>query len=266
MGPFASRLPAFRRTGPSVVEAEVDLPFTPENHECVHGPCTLLPVSTLARRLMPRGEHVAEVTRVSWAEPMRHRVRLRMWDAAAGDGHGAGTVFSGRLRTSSGRALEFAAAPLVDRPIAAQMDYNDLSRGLVRGGRFERGEDESSLSLALNEDGLRATRRALRSRPALGASLVLDLVPMAILNWKRGRPMMACGYSDVPLPHPLAAAFASGTRIEIRYRPDRSHPSRRSGLWIGHYEFRYRPRQETWSTMVMAEADELATLLRKLHS
>jgi hypothetical protein len=262
---LSPRLRAVRRPGPSVVQADVDLPFTPENHECVHGPCTLVPVSALARRLLAPGEHVAEVARVSWAEPMRHRARLTMWDAATAGAAGPG-VFSGRLLTSAGRALEFAAAPLVDRPISAQMDYNDLSRGLVRGGRFERGADPAALSLALNEDGLRAARRALRSRPALGASLVLDLVPMAILNWKRGRPMMACGYSEVPLPRSPGAAFAPGTRLEIRYRAERSHASRRSGLWIGHYEFRYRPRQEAWSTMVMAEADELATLLRKLHS
>jgi hypothetical protein len=261
---LSARLGAVGRPGPSVVQAEVDLPFTPENHECVHGPCTLVPVSALARRLLAPGEHVAAVARVSWADPLRHRALLTMWDAAAAGPDERG-VFSGRLLTSAGRALEFAAAPLVDRPIAAQMDWNDLSRGLVRGGRFERGA-ENELSLALNEHGLRAARRALRSRPALGASLVLDLVPMAILNWKRGRPMMACGYSDVPLPRSLAAAFAPGTRLEIRYRADRSHASRRSGLWIGHYEFRYRPRQEAWSTMVMAEADELATLLRKLHS
>lgn len=261
-----ARLRGVRRPATGAVETDVDLPFTPENHECVHGPCTLVPVSALARRLLAPGEHLAEIARVSWAEPMRHRVRLAMWDAAASPAPAAGAVFSGRLRTSSGRALEFAAAPLAHRPIAAQMDYNDLSRGLVRGGRFERGEDADTLALALNEDGLRAARRTLRRRTALGASLVLDLVPMAILNWKRGRPMMACGYSDVPLPAPVAGAFGPGTRLEIRYRADRSHASRRSGLWIGHYEFRYRPRQESWSTMVMAEADELATLLRKLHS
>lgn len=263
---LSPRLRALRRPGPGRVEAEVDLPFTPENHECVHGPCTLVPVSALARRLLAPGERLAGISRVSWAAPLRHRIRLEMWDAAGEGDRVTDDAFSGRLRTSAGRDLHFTASALTDRPIVAQMDYSSLSRGLVAGGRLERGAEPETLSLALDETGLDACRRALRSRPDLGASLVLDLVPMVILNWKKGRPMMACGYSEVPLAHPPGASFARGTRLEVRYRADRSHASRRSGLWIGHYEFRYRPRQQAWSTMVMAEADDLAALLRKLHS
>jgi len=170
------------------------------------------------------------------------------------------------LRTSFGRAFQFAGVPLEGRPLVAQRDYNVLSQALVAGQRLAFGTDRSELTLELSDSGLAACRRAVRQRPGLCAALVLDLVLMAILNWKRGRPMMACGYRDVPLPMSPAAAFTTGTRLELRYRADLSHASARSGLWIGHYEFRYLPRQSAWSTMVMAEADDIGLLLRTVHS
>jgi hypothetical protein len=248
------------------VQAEIDLAFSPENHECVHGPFTLVAVGDLARRLLADGERLASIERVTWAVPLRHRLKLRVWDAAQATATSAAEgAVSGRLRTSLGRTLDFAGVPVLDHPLVAQRDYNGLSPALVRGKRFVFPEP-NHLILELAEDGLAACRRAVRARPALCAALVLDLVPLAILNWKRGRPMMACGYRDVPVPAPSSAAFAPGTRLELRYRPDLSHASARSGLWIGYYEFRYAPRQSDWSTMVMAEADDLHTLLRKVHS
>ena len=262
---FRPPLRAFRRHGSTAVEAEVEMAFSPENHECVHGPSTLVPVVTLARRLLAAGERLTTVERVTWAVPLRHRVRLSVWDPAAATAPAAEGAFSGRLRTSVGRALEFVAVPLSERPLRIQRDYNDLSRGLVKGQRLVLGPEADTATMALAEEGLAACRRAVRHRPALCTALVFDLVPMAILNWKRGRPMVACGYRDVPLPS-AAAAFAPGTRLELRYRGDDSHTSNRSGLWIGYYDFRYLPRQTEWSTMVMAEAGNIETLLRKVHS
>jgi len=203
--------------------------------------------------------------------PLRHQIRLSVWDATQAEAPGPRpdqecTAVSGRLRTSLGRAFDFAGVPLSERPLLAQRDYNGLSLALVAGTRFVFGPDSDSLTLELAEEGLAKCRQAVRHRPALCAALVLDLVPIAILNWKRGRPMVACGYRDVPLPAPPAAAFPPGTRLELRYRADRSHPSPRSGLWIGYYEFRYLPWQADWSTMVMAETTDVNMLLRKLHS
>jgi hypothetical protein len=263
---FRPPVRAFRRRGPAWVEAEVDLAFSPENHECVHGPCTVVPVVDLARWLLAAGERLTAVERVSWSAPLRHRVRLSVWDASQTEPPVLEGALSGRLRTSLGTALEFSGAPLSGRPLLVQRDYNRLSRALVAGKRLVSGGEPNTIALELRDEGLAACRRAVGDRPALCAALVLDLVPIAILNWKRGRPMMCCGFSDVPLPASPAAAFAAGTRLEVRYRADRSHASPRSGLWIGHYEFRYLPRQTGWSAMVMAETDDPGTLLRKLHS
>lgn len=249
------------------IETQVDLPFTPENHECVHGPLTLLPIMGLARKFLATRERVSDVERVTWASPLRHRLRLRVWDGAStAPADTADEVLSGCLRTSLGRALAFSGIPDPAHPLLLQRDYNDLSRALVAGTRLDVGTDPDVRSMPLATMGLARCRRALRRRPAPAAALLLDLVPIAILNWKRGRPMMCCGFRDVPLPAPLEQAFADGTHLELRYRRDRSHASTRSGLWIAHYEFRYRLWQERWSTIVMAEADDMAVLLRKLHS
>ncbi len=264
---FRPALRAFRRPGPGRVEAEVDLAFTPENHECVHGPLTLLPLGGLARRLLAAGERLTLVERVNWTVPLRHRLRLSLWDAGEhSETPEPDSVMSGRLRTSLGRTLDFAGVALSERPLLLQRDYNGLSHVLVAGTRLDFGPGRDGLTLELADTGLAACRRAVRQRPALAAAVVFDLVPVAILNWKPGRPMMCCGYSNVPLLASPAAAFASGTRLDLRYRADRSHLSARAGLWIAYYEFRYAPRQTDWSTIVMAEADDVATLLRKLHS
>jgi hypothetical protein len=258
--------PALRalRLAPGQVEADVEMAYSPENHECVHGPITLVPVVRLARRLLASGERLATIERVTWTVPLRHRMRLHIAEASAGQPPAANSAVSGRLRTSFGRALEFVGVPLTAHPLTIQRDYNRLSCGLVAGRRFSLGPEAGSLTVEFADEALAACRRAVHNRPALAAAILLDLVPIAILNWKRGRPMMCCAYRDVPLP--AAGAFAAGTRLELRHRADLSHPSPRSGLWIGYYEFRYTPRQESWSTMVMAEADDIATLLRKLHS
>lgn len=260
--------PAFRhiQRGSVSVEAEVEMAFSPENHECVHGPSTLVAVGGLARRLLAAGERLAAIERVTYATPVRHRLRLSVWDSAEAEPPAGEAALSGRLRTSLGRALEFTGVAVPERPLLIQRDYNALSLALVAGKQLVFGPERTSLTIDLSEAGLTASRRAVRHRPALCASLLLDLVPIAILNWKRRRPMVACGYRDVPLPATPAAAFVPGTRLELRYRKDRSHPSTRSGLWIGYYEFRYVPRQTDWSTMVMAEADDIGLLLRKLHA
>jgi hypothetical protein len=264
---FRPAVRGVRRHESGGVEAEVELAFSPENHECVHGPCTLVPVDRLARRLLLTGERVAAVERVTWAVPLRHRMRLRLWDpAASGAASTEGAAVFGCLRTSLGRTLEFAGVPLSARPLLIQRGYNLLSQALVAGKKLVFRPDKNVLDLELADEGLAACRRAVRRRPSVCAALLLDLVPIAILNWKRGRPMLCCGYRDVPLPASPAVAFAAGTRLQLRYRADLSHPSAKSGLWIGHYEFRYVPRQNDWSTMVMAEARDVASLLRKVHS
>jgi hypothetical protein len=255
-----------RQFGSDSVEADVELAFSPENHECVHGPCTLVPVDRLANKLLLPGERVTVVERVTWTIPLRHRVRLRLWDATTPEpALDRDAAVSGRLSTSLGRAFEFAGIPLAAYPLLTQRDYSVLSQALVAGTKLV-SPQPNTLTLDLADQGLAACRRAVRHRSSLCAALVLDVVPIAILNWKRGRPMMACGYRDVPLPASPAVAFADGTRLELRSRADRSHRSSRSGLWIAYYEFRYVPRQTDWSTMVMAEADDVATLLRKIHS
>jgi hypothetical protein len=266
---FRPPIRAFRRCGSACVEAEVELAFSPENHECVHGPCTLVPVCGLARRLLVAGERLTAVERVTWTIPLRHQIRLRLWDAAQAAEAGRAdqeVAVSGRLRTSLGRALEFTGVPLAERPLLVQRDYNGLSLALVAGSRFALGPEPDSVILELTDEALAACRRAIRRRAALCAALLLDLVPVVILNWKRGRPMLDCGFRDVPLPASPAQAFPPGTRIELRYRADHSHLSGRSGLWIGYYEFRYLPWQTGWSTTVMAEADTADMLLRKLHT
>lgn len=263
---FRPALRAFRRRGDAWVEAEVDMAYSPENHECVHGPCTLVPGVELARRLLAAGERVVAIERVTWAVPLRHRVRLSLWDAAEPGPPDREGAMSGRLRTSHGRTLEFSGVPLTGHPLLAQRNYNGLSLALVRDRRLILGPEPDSVILEFADEGLADCRRAVRQRPALLAALVLDMVPVVILNWKRGRPMLDCGFGGVPLPPSSAAAFAPGTRLEVRYRADRSHISTRSGLWIGHYEFRYVPQQTSWSTTVMAEADNTDMLLRNLHS
>lgn len=256
-----------RRHGPSWLEAEVEMAFSPENHECVHGPSTMVPVADLAALLLAPGERLESIERITWSAPLRHVVRLGVWcGAGPAAGEGGATAFSGRLRTTSGRSLDFAAVPLSERPLLVQRNYNTLSLALVRGQRAVVGPKDESLTIELSRAGLAACRRRTGRRPPLRAALLLDLVPIAILNWRSGRSMVACGYRDVPLPRTAAAAFAPGTRLELRHRADLSHPSSRSDLWIGYYEFRYLPRQEAWSTMVMAEAAAEATILRQLHA
>src|SRR5205823_7031404 len=120
------------------------------------------------------------------------RMRLTLWTAADPETLDREAALSGRLRTSLGRALAFTGVPLVERPLLAQRGYNGLSRALVAGKRLLLGSEPDSLILDLADEGLAACRRAVRHRPALCAALVLDLVPIAILNWRRGRPMMAC--------------------------------------------------------------------------
>jgi hypothetical protein len=262
---FRPSLRDVRRIGSSCLEADVDLAFTPENHECVHGPFTLVAVEMLARKLLLAGERFAAVERVTWAVPLRHRIRLRVGDSAELPPADRGGAVSGRLSTSFGRRIEFIGVPVADRPLLIQRDYNALSQALVAGRQLVVVEP-NRLFLELAPEGLAACRRAVRHRTALCTALVLDVVPIAILNWKRGRPMMCCGYRDVPLPAPPPAAFAAGTGLELRYRADHSHRSSRSGLWIGHYEFRYVPWQTAWSTMVMAESDDVGVLLRMVHS
>jgi hypothetical protein len=263
---FRPALRAFQRRGAAWVEADVGLAYSPENHECVHGPCTLVPVMGLARGLLAAGESVVAVERVTWTVPLRHRVRLSLWDAAEPGTSEREGALSGRLRTSRGRALEFTGVPRTGHPLLAQRNYNGLTLALAQGGRLTRGPEPDGVTLEFAEEGLATCRRAVRRRTALRAALVLDMVPVVILSWKRGRPMMDCGFRDVPLPPSSAAAFAPGTRLEVRYRADRSHSSSRSGLWIGHYEFRYVPQQTSWSTTVMAEADDAGMLLRVIHS
>jgi hypothetical protein len=265
---FRPPIRALRR-GSAWVEAEVELAFSPENHECVHGPCTLVPVYGLAGRLLAAGERLNAIERVTWTIPLRHQIRLRLWDAdkaEATDRPDQEVAVAGRLRTSLGRALEFTGVPLAERPLLIQRDYNGLSLALAAGSRFALGPEPDSVILEFTGEGLAVCRRAIRRRAALCAALLLDLVPVVILNWKRGRPMLDCGFRDVPLPTSPATAFAPGTRLELRYRADKSHLSSRSGLWIGYYEFRYLPLQRDWSTTVMAEANTADMLLRKLHS
>lgn len=256
------------RRGHSWVEANANLSFSPENHECVHGPFTLLPVLKLARQLLLPGERLAAIASVTWAEPVRHPLRLTIWDAGARQAPSPPAekpALHGRLRTSQGRPLDFAGTLLAHCRLVAQADYNAFSRVLVEGQRLTAGA-HGSIELELAEAGLAACRLAMGRNPALCAALLLDLVPIAILNWKRGRPMVACGYRDVELPDPPRAAFMQGTRLELRYHEDRSHRSTHSPLWIGRYGFRYLPWQERFAEMTMAEADDHETMLRTLHS
>lgn len=249
------------------LEAEVEMAFSPENHECVHGPSTMVPVVGLAEKLLEAGERVAAIDRITWSTPLRHAVRLSVWSGADPEAVGEEpTAFSGRLRTTEDRSVQFAAMPLPERPLLVQRGYNELSLELVRGQKMAVGADGDSLVMELSAQALATCRHRTRQRPSLRAALLLDLVPIAILNWRRGRPMVACGYRDVPLPETASAAFAAGSRLELRYRADLSHPSSHSDLWIGYYEFRYQPRQRGWSTMVMAEAAAEETILRQLHA
>jgi len=264
---FRPPLRALHRPGPGRIEAEVEMAHSPESHECVHGPATLVPVAKLARKLLADGERIGAIERVTWAQPIRHAVRLSVWDAAAAEGaRPEGAAFFGRLRTSESRALEFAAMPLTDRLLVGQRDYNALSRLLVKAQKLVPTEDGEGVTLELTAEGLAACRRRLGRNAALRAALLLDLVGIAILSWRRGRPMVDCGFQDVPLPKTAAETFAAGTRLEVRYRTDLSHHSTNSDLTIGHYDFRYFPRQSEWSTTIMAEADAMETILRKLHS
>ena len=264
---FRPPVRALRRSGPGRIEAEVEMAYSPENHECVHGPATLVPVARLARRLLADDERIEAIERVSWAQPLRHTVRLSVWEAtAAEDPRPEGAAFFGRLRSSESRALEFAAVPLTERPLAIQRDYNALARRLVQARDLVPTEDGEGIKMELAAEGLAACRRRLGRSAPLRAALVLDLVPITILNWRRGRSMVACGYQEVPLPRTAAETFAAGTRLELRHRADLSHPSTHSKLWIGYYDFRYVPRQSEWSTMIMAEADAEETILRELHS
>ena len=266
---FRPAMRGLRRPAEGQVETEVDLPFTPENHECIHGPLTLLPIAGLARKLLRPRERLARVERVTWAAPLRHRARLSLLDTAAARPEGAeerDAALSGRLHTSEGRTFDFVGRALADRPLLLQRDRNGLSTQLVGGARMEIGAGRDSAALPLAESGFESCVRAARGRPALAAAVLFDLVPILILNWKRGRPMMCCGYRDVTLPRSLDEVLTPGARLEVRYRADRSHASPRSGLWIAHYEFRYLPWRDDWSVIVMAEADDLALLLRKVHS
>lgn len=264
---FRPPMRALRRPGPGRIEAKVEMAYSPENHECVHGPATLVPVAKLTRKLLADGERIESIERVTWAQPLRHAVRLSVWESAAAEGPlPEGAAFFGRLRTSESRDLEFGAVPLAERPLLLQRDYSALSRLLVEANKLVPAEDGEGVTMDLAAEGLAACRRRLGRNAPLRAALVLDLVPIAILNWRRGRSMVACGYRDVPLPGSALDTFGPGTRLELRYRPDLSHPSTHSDLWIGYYEFRYSPRQSEWSTMVMAEADAEETIFRKLHA
>ncbi len=264
---FAPQLLAITQVGDGVLQADVDLAFTPENNECIHGPCTIVPAATLAQRLCADDERLTVVERVTWAVPLRHRLRLRVWDSAShadAEKATAETAVFGRFRTSRGRTLEFAGVPLHEHPLLLQRDYNGLSQQLIAGTSLTSTPDTTSVDFT--DAGLATCRRALHDQPAQAAALLLDMVPIAILNWRRGRSMVCGGFRDVPLAASPDEAFAAGTRLDVRYRADRSHVSARSGLWIAYYEFRYLPRQSDWSTIVMAEADSLETLLRHLHS
>jgi hypothetical protein len=170
------------------------------------------------------------------------------------------------LRTSESRALEFAATPLTDRLLVGQRDYNALSRLLLKNRKLILTQDREGATLELSAEGLAACRRRLGRNVPLRAALLLDVVGIAILGWRRGRPMVDGGFQDVPLPASAAEAFADGTRLELRYRADLSHPSAHSDLTIAFYDFRYFPWQREWSRTIMAEADAMETILRKLHS
>jgi hypothetical protein len=135
---------------------------------------------------------------------------------------------------------------------------------LVAGQLIVPGPERDGLTLELSEEGLARSRRAARRRPGLVAALRLDLVAIAILNWKAGRPMMAAGYRDIPLPA-AALAFAPGTRLELRFRPEETRRPTRSGLMFGTYQFRFAPGQTDWSTVLSAEADDPRAFLVRLH-
>lgn len=253
--------------------ATVELAYTPENHECVHGPCTSVPVIALAAKLL--GDDLGELNlvRITWVTMLKHTARLAVWRDAEMSREDVAEVvskekpsFFGSLQTRTGALINFAGWPLEGLPIRSQLDYHGFSRKLLRGQRFEFGPSEDELSLAFCEEGLQEVREALRGRPEHLCGLLLDLPPIAILNWRKGRHMLDCGFSDVDLAGGAARLLAPGTRMDLRYRPDRSHFSKNSGLWIGYYEFRYTPGQTDWSATVMAETDSLNDMWRRLHS
>ncbi|MEM8993544.1 MAG: hypothetical protein AAGF23_02005 [Acidobacteriota bacterium] len=251
---------------PHRLVVKVDMAYSPENHECVHGPSTAVPAVGLAGEMLASGERVSGIERITWALPLRHSADLHFWDVAAeGDGPGtSGATFHGELSTSASRRIAFAGFARDDEPLVEQLDYNRLTLDLVKGQGMAPAEEPDSVRMGLSSEGLAACRERLANFPGMRAAVQLDLVPVAILNWQK-KPMVACGYRDVPLPAG-DGAFGEGVRLELRFRKELSHHSKRSGLWIGYYDFRYAPWQEDWSTMVMAEAESPQALLEKLHS
>jgi hypothetical protein len=247
--------------------AQVDLPFSPENPDCVHGPLTVLPIVSLAEKILHLGERLNKLSAVTWAEPIRTRLDLLVCDETAEfpEQWGTPAPVHGSLETSSGRKLVFTSRPLSEYPLHRQVGYNELSQVLLRGQKIRYLERKRSLRITLNPEGIATCLDAAKGSLPMATAILLDLVPLLILTMCQGIPMVDCGFQDMPLPGSLEEVLTTDAELEIRYLPERSHLSRGTGLRISWYEFRYTPFQESFSRTAMAEAKDFQDLLRRIH-
>jgi radical SAM protein with 4Fe4S-binding SPASM domain len=242
----------------SGLHARIRLAYTPCNLYAVHGPFIALAILRVAAHCCAENERIAALESIRWSRPVVRNLSLDIADSAIAAFDTNTAAVHGSLRTTAGRRLLFRADDEANAYVTGQTNYNALTMAMLSGGTIAARGDEWRLPLAAVD----AHRLRLLDDPAIATATLIDIAGVAVLKLRSGIPALSCGANGV-VANVLADALRSEAP-ELRLRIDASHVSR-SGLIVNTWAFRVDPVMSDWSTLVMAEAEDMQQMLRLLH-